>query len=206
MAKGRILQGTDGDDHLVGGAGNDFLYGHGGSDRLEGGGGSDQLMGHDGDDTLLGGAGNDYIYGGGGDDLINGGTGNDDIISGPDNDTLIGGEGADRFFFPANIDAGTQVHTIADFSRAEGDWIDLKAIDADADPSNNGRRSNTDFTVVDGPSAQIGTAWVQPIYDPATGNQTGMAVYLNTDTDPEADTVIQVLGVTDLVWNIDIFG
>ena len=206
MAKGRILQGTEFDDHLIGGSGNDFLYGHGGNDRLEGGAGSDQLMGHAGNDTLLGGSGDDYIYAGAGDDVIDGGAGRDDLIAGPGNDTLTGGDGADRFFFAANIEQGTQVHTITDFSRGHGDWIDLKAIDADADPSNNGRRSNTDFTVVDGPSSTIGTAWVQGIYDPETGNQTGVAVYLNTDADADTDTIIQLMGVTAVTWGVDIFG
>lgn len=206
MAKGLILSGTDGPDHLIGGTGNDFLYGHGGDDRLEGGAGSDQLMGHAGNDTLLGGAGNDYIYAGAGDDLIDGGAGNDDIISGPGNDTLTGGDGADRFFSAGNSESGTQVHTITDFDRAEGDWIDLKAIDADADPSNNTRKGNTDFRVLDGPSAEIGTAWMQPIYDPITGAQTGVAIYLNMDADPDPDTIIQVMGVTTLTWGVDIFG
>ena len=71
-----------------------------------------------GNDILNGGAGNDYIYGQKGNDEITGGTGSD---------TMSGGTGADTFKFvlgDASV-AGTVDH-ITDFSKAQGDILDLK--------------------------------------------------------------------------------
>lgn len=67
------------------------------------------------DDTLIGGAGNDLLMGGAGRDLHSGGT------------------GADSFRFAGGDFAGSTLalaDVIADFSEAEGDRIDLSAIDA----------------------------------------------------------------------------
>ncbi|MFC3175501.1 choice-of-anchor L domain-containing protein [Novosphingobium bradum] len=100
-------------ENLVGGAGNDALTGNGGANRLEGGLGNDSLDGAAGNDALLGGAGDDRLTGGAGADL------------------LWGGAGADRFVFKAAADSTSAARdTIQDFSHAEGDRIDLSAIDA----------------------------------------------------------------------------
>lgn len=87
------------------------LWGMGGNDILRGNGGDDILWGGAGADTLSGGAGNDKIHGGAGADLMNGGAGSDVFIF----DTL------------ADIDYND---VIKDFSTAQGDKIDLRAIDA----------------------------------------------------------------------------
>lgn len=210
-----IITGTEGNDGLYGYGGNDTLYGLGGADKLyggagddllDGGAGNDTLQGHEGNDTLIGGDGDDVLYGQEGDDILDGGAGNDTLASGPGNDTLTGGSGADRFLFAQPFEPVMNHHTITDFSRAEGDYIDLRSIDADGDPSNNGRKSNTDFTVVSTPTGAAGEAWMQPIFDPVTGAQIGVSVYLNTDSDPDADMRIDVMGVTSLTWGVDIFG
>ena len=115
------LQGTDGDDYLVGyreggskilaisGLGGDdiILPPHrescsgvrdGCKDELSGGAGDDVLSGGAGDDTLNGGAGDDILSGGAGDDTLNGDAG-DDILSGGGSglwgETLNGGAGDD---------------------------------------------------------------------------------------------------------------
>lgn len=63
-----VINGTPGNDVLVGGFGNDTINGLGGNDNLNG-----SL----GDDSLFGGAGNDLLDGNFGFDLLNGGSGND---------------------------------------------------------------------------------------------------------------------------------
>lgn len=205
--RGVIVQGTEGDDVLLlGTEGNDSIYGYGGNDRLEGGGGNDTLYAHGGNDTIFGGDGLDTIAGGEGDDIIDAGAGADQILTGPGNDTITGGAGADRFFFAQSFETGTNVHTITDFSRAQGDYIDLKSIDADGDSSNNPRRGNTDFVVVNTPTGAAGEAWMVAILDPMTGEQIGTSVFLNMDSDPSADMQIDVLGAMSLTWGIDIFG
>lgn len=199
------LHGNGGNDTLDGGDGADNIYGNAGDDMLIGGSGNDTISGHEGNDTLQGGDGDDYLAGQEGSDIVNGGAGNDFIGGGPGQDVLTGGTGADRFFFTANFEGGMNVRTITDFNSSEGDYIDLRSIDADGDSSNNSRRSNTDFTLVDFPSGAAGEAWFEPFTDPVTG-VTGISIFLNDDADPEPDDRIDVLGVTWLDWGTDILG
>lgn len=109
------------------------LYGTAFVNTLNGMDGDDYLYGLDGGDTLNGGNGVDRIYGGSGNDFINGGAGNDQLFGGSGDDDLTGGTGADLFRYAA--DAVTGAHwsdIIRDFSRAEGDKIDLASIDANS--------------------------------------------------------------------------
>ncbi|MEO0926975.1 MAG: hypothetical protein AAFY63_13990 [Cyanobacteria bacterium J06643_13] len=53
------LNGTGGNDLIIGGDEDDVLAGLGGSDTIEGGGGNDIIIGGAGVDTLIGGAGGD---------------------------------------------------------------------------------------------------------------------------------------------------
>ncbi|MEG2134128.1 immunoglobulin-like domain-containing protein, partial [Pseudomonas sp.] len=117
-----VSRANDGADTLLGGDGNDILFGQGGDDYLDGGKGNDILLGGSGKDTLIGGAGNDLLVGGEGNDTLLGGEGNDILIGGKGDDILTGGSGADTFVWKAG-DTGKDV--IKDFSRAEGDRLDL---------------------------------------------------------------------------------
>ena len=54
-----VINGTAGNDNLVGGAGNETLNGLAGNDSLNGAGGNDSLNGGSGSDTLTGGIGTD---------------------------------------------------------------------------------------------------------------------------------------------------
>ncbi|MCA3347468.1 MAG: S8 family serine peptidase, partial [Roseomonas sp.] len=110
----RVLNGTSANDTLNGAGGNDNLNGQAGNDRLLGFAGNDSLSGLTGNDTLDGGAGNDLLFGGAG------------------RDVLTGGLGEDLFRFAAHSDSapGTNRDLITAFSQAEGDRIDLAAIDA----------------------------------------------------------------------------
>ena len=115
---GTTLNGTERDDILLGGATNDTLYGGKGNDVLIGGSGQDTLYGGNGNDRLEGGIGNDILYGDAGNDILIGGVGND---------ILNGGLGADTFVWGAT-DNVNQTDTINDFSKAQGDKINAKAL------------------------------------------------------------------------------
>lgn len=116
-----ILYGGAGDDRLASGLGADVVYGGAGNDRIELGDGDDIGYGEDGDDLLIGGPGNDRLSGGPGNDKLQGGPGNDILDGGGGGqDLLVGGAGADRFVVAGDT-------TLRDFSRSEGDKIDLSA-------------------------------------------------------------------------------
>jgi Ca2+-binding RTX toxin-like protein len=111
-----------GDDHanvLLGNEGKDVLVGHGGADWLAGGPDDDQLFGGVGFDWLFGADGNDRLYGGEGFDMLFGGPGADTFVW---TDTAEFLAGTDTANFP-------WLDQIMDFDRAQGDLIDLSAID-----------------------------------------------------------------------------
>jgi Ca2+-binding RTX toxin-like protein len=140
----RILSGNDSfdlspfTDRAEGFGGNDTMKGNAGNDRLSGGSGNDRLEGGSGADQLSGGTGADRLIGGGGNDRLTGGTGRD---------TLTGNSGADRFVFASAADAGkgSNRDIITDFSRSQGDRIDLKGIDA-----RTGTRADDAFKFIGG--------------------------------------------------------
>ena len=106
------MSGDSAANVFQGGSGADVLNGRNGADTLQGGNGADRLLGGKGADQLLGGAGADKLTGGAG------------------HDQLIGGNGADKFIFTRKSDspAGKHTDTITDFSRTQGDKIDLSAL------------------------------------------------------------------------------
>jgi Ca2+-binding RTX toxin-like protein len=106
----QTINGTGGDDSLIGAqgsdtinglGGNDSLYGVAGNDSLSGGDGTNLLDGGDGNDTLVGGAGVDVMYGGGGNDTLLGGAGGDEIHAGAGDDFVDAGDGND--YVPAGF-------------------------------------------------------------------------------------------------------
>ncbi|MFZ2725739.1 MAG: calcium-binding protein [Methylococcaceae bacterium] len=88
------LLGTDTINYLYGYAGNDTLNGGNNSDILDGGEGDDSLTDTDGFNKLIGGLGNDSLTAGAGDDTLDGGEGSDTLIGGTGHDSLTGGDGA----------------------------------------------------------------------------------------------------------------
>lgn len=81
-----------------------------------------------GDDTITGFQDNDTIDGGAGNDTINGHNGNDSLIGGAGRDVLTGGWDRDIFVFrkaAGELGIGVQSDRITDFSRADGDRIQL---------------------------------------------------------------------------------
>ncbi|MET1077325.1 MAG: calcium-binding protein [Pseudomonas sp.] len=92
-----FLQGTDGNDNLMGFDSADTLAGGLGNDQLSGLAGNDLLQGGAGNDSLDGGMGDDRLLGGEGADTLRGGAGNDTYVVEGLSDTLLenAGEGID---------------------------------------------------------------------------------------------------------------
>jgi Ca2+-binding RTX toxin-like protein len=114
-----------------GGRGNDTLDGSGANGPLLGRGGT-------GDDSLTGGSGDDVLSGGAGADTLDGGAGDDTLAGGAGSDVLRGGVDVDVFRYcalsdPPPFNVRLLPERIIDFSQADGDKIDLSAIDARPD-------------------------------------------------------------------------
>lgn len=124
------ITGSDLANELLGLGGDDLIQAVGGDDLVSGGDGADTLRGGEGNDTLGGDAGGDLIVGDEGSDSLSGGLGVDTLEGGAGADTLAGGAGADSFVFRQHDVGATD--WILDFSRAEGDKINLVAVDANA--------------------------------------------------------------------------
>ena len=92
------INGTPGDDVIVGTAAGETINGLDGNDTICGGGGNDVISGGNNDDALFGQDGDDFLDGGNGNDSLHGGDGDDFLVESgvaPDNDTLYGDAGND---------------------------------------------------------------------------------------------------------------
>ncbi len=187
--------GAEADD-LVGGTAGDLLLGAAGNDVLLGDDeeavtppGADTLFGGTGNDTLIAGEGNDRLFGDEDMDLLAGGFGADSLTGGLGADTLLGGSGADRFIFQGLGDfQSVGPESIADFTRSEGDRIDLRRIDA-----NVALDGDQAFRLVSDPSkVTAGTALVEAMAG-------GVMVSLYTDAVGGSEGMIWVAGATGLV-------
>jgi Ca2+-binding RTX toxin-like protein len=120
-------------ENLTGSGHADTLAGDGNWNELRGLAGNDSLKGFGGDDALYGGTGADTLEGMDGDDTLFGQNGQDTLVGGAGEDNLYGGNGADTFHWWETNETGLTRETadaIYDFSRAQGDVIDLSDIDA----------------------------------------------------------------------------
>lgn len=152
-AIGNVLYGNAAANTLSGLDGDDNLHGLGGNDRLDGGAGVDTLSGEEGNDRLFGGAGADRLNGGDGNDTLVGGTGSDTLTGGAGADRFVftltdlnsldaeavapiedvDGQWGDTAELDIDFDATSTAPRpdwIADFTRSQGDRIDLSGIDA----------------------------------------------------------------------------
>jgi len=181
------LAGDAGKDDLRGGAGNDVLRGGAGADRLDGGAGIDTASYYTGTagvvvnlstgrgsggeaqgDTLSGienvsgSQGWDSLVGNAGANTLQGWAGNDVLVGGGGADTLTGGAGADRFVYTGTADSpvGAGADRIADFSHAQGDRIDLFAIDANSAAAGNQAFSFIGSALYTGIAGQLRTSVV----------------------------------------------
>jgi Ca2+-binding RTX toxin-like protein len=201
------LVGNAGANTLAGWSGDDLLRGGAGVDRLDGGAGSDSASYYTGTVGVtvnlttgngLGGdaQGDTYV----GIENVNGSTAADQITGNTlanvlngwaGQDVLTGGTGADRFVLTAVTDSrvGT-ADRVTDFSRTQGDRIDLSAIDA-----NTGAAGNQAFIFIGsglytGVAGQLRTAVTSPGITTIAGDLNG---------DGLSDFQIQLNGTTALV-------
>jgi Ca2+-binding RTX toxin-like protein len=166
LAGNDTLVGLGGNDTFVGGAGADRFQGDNGADTADYGGSAQGIAvnllfgtGAGGDaqgDTLdtvenvTGSKAADLVFGDGNGNVLRGGGGGDQLFGLAGNDTLFGGKGADTlegdngqdvFAYTSTGESSGNLggfDTIADFSRSDGDRINLAAVDADpSDPDND---------------------------------------------------------------------
>lgn len=100
------INGTVGDDIIIG-----KVIG----DVIRAGAGDDFISGRAGNDTVLGDAGHDMVRGDDGNDVLDGGAGNDVVDGGRGNDRMTGGAGADVFRFRVWESDRGDVDVITDF-------------------------------------------------------------------------------------------
>ena len=77
--------------------------------ELNGTTGDDTLVGGDNNDSIFGDRGDDFLAGAAGNDVLNGSFGNDEIIGGLDSDTLTGGSESDLFTYTEDPFAGVDI-------------------------------------------------------------------------------------------------
>jgi len=176
--------------HVIGDDGVNILRSLGAINVLEGMGGDDIATGADYFDEFFGGDGNDVLDGAAYNDQLMGDAGDDTIIGGTGNDDLYGGTGADRFVYRSLADATVPTDAnfrekILDFSHAEGDIVDLGAIDADGNPANG----DTAFTIVAG-TTYTGAGAELLITPVGTGRS--FLVRADVDGDRHTDFLVQV--------------
>jgi Tol biopolymer transport system component len=82
------IQGTAGNDTIIGFGANDVIQALAGDDVVKAKSGKDTACGKGGADKILGGGDNDKLFGGGGVDTL---------IGGPGKDTCVGGSSKDKF-------------------------------------------------------------------------------------------------------------
>ena len=126
------IQGTEGDDIILGTFNPDIIFGKGGDDAIQGreatdtlygNAGNDNLQGGTSPDILFGGDGNDFIAGGFEDDFLCGGNGDYKLYAQSGDDILVGGSGKDYF------DCGDGVDLVWDFHPSEGDTMTVDCED-----------------------------------------------------------------------------
>jgi Ca2+-binding RTX toxin-like protein len=96
-------------------------------------------------ENVSGSQASDSLYGNASANVLQGWNGNDVLVGRAGKDTLAGGAGADRFTYAATAESvvGANADRITDFSHAQGDRVDLAAIDA-----NSGAVGNQAFTFI----------------------------------------------------------
>lgn len=157
-----------------------------------GGSGNDVLRGSAEPSTLRGGAGDDRMIGQGGDDRMFGNSGADHLVGRAGHDLLKGGGGGDAFMFRALSHSSTAPDgrdMIRDFSAAQNDRIDLRAIDADTT-----RAGNQSFDLI-GDDAFGGNGGELQVIDVSDART---LVRADVDADGRADFAILLRGSVSL--------
>lgn len=122
------INGTEGNDSLVGTAGDDTINGLGGND------------------TLIGNAGNDFLHGGTGIDSMDGGLGNDIFYVGTVGDAVTDSGGIDTVWSEISWDLGLDFENLTIVGTAatssQGNNLDNRMVGNDADNYFNARAGN----------------------------------------------------------------
>ncbi|MCX7094932.1 MAG: M10 family metallopeptidase C-terminal domain-containing protein [Methylobacter sp.] len=144
--------------------------------------------------TLTGNGAANILTGNAGNDKLVGGAGTDQLIGGSGQDTLTGNSGADLFKFNFQSETGVNASTcdiITDFSRSQGDKVDLSSIDA-----NTAFKGNNAFS-----APTVGGAFSGEFANPGElyFDQIAHILYGNTDADSAANFSILLTGVSNLV-------
>ena len=144
-----------------------------------------------GDDRIVGSINNDRIHGDAGKDTLSGTIGNDTLWGDGGKDTMTGGSGADVFAYLKSSDSTYALggrDVITDFNHAQGDRIDLAALDADS-----GTDGNQAFTFI-GTAGFSGAGQARINYP--TAYSTKIELDFNGDHTP--DMSIELAGHHDL--------
>jgi Ca2+-binding RTX toxin-like protein len=131
-----VINGTNGNDRIIGTAQADTINGLGGSDRIIARTGGDTVNGGIGNDGLSGNGGSDTINGEAGRDLVQGDSGNDRLSGGTDDDRLLGDSlvlakrgGNDLFQYSASGGGNDRILDFFDLaaenSPGAGDLLDI---------------------------------------------------------------------------------
>ncbi len=96
-ASPEFIRGLGGNDEIKGMEGDDFVNGNVGADFVNGNVGRDEVRGGSDADTCHGGSEDDFVSGDMGDDNVYGDLGNDRLIGGQGNDWLYGEAGNDYY-------------------------------------------------------------------------------------------------------------
>lgn len=147
------------------------------------------VSGGDGRDILDGGRYVDLFLGGDDRDMLMGQAGSDQLVGGSGADRLRGGTGGDLFIYAAPADSyHAHRDLIGDFSRSQGDHIELGPIDADVT-----RAGDQEFKFI-GRSGFKGAGELRFEYD--NGNT---IIQASVDGDRQAEMEIELSGHITLV-------
>ncbi|MGO4124584.1 calcium-binding protein [Inquilinus sp. YAF38] len=173
------LAGWGGDDELIGGAGADSLNGGDGTDTADYSGSTGVMVdlfagttsgGDAAGDNLIsienisGGESNDYLVGTAGANVLQGRAGDDVLTGARGADTLTGGAGADRFVYIGTVHSpvGAEADRITDFTRGQGDRVDLYGMDANITAADNQAFSFIGTGLYTGVAGQLRFAFTSP--------------------------------------------
>jgi len=118
---GDIINGTTGEDTILGGNLGNVISSGSGRDSVDSGNGDDAIYLGAASDTLNAGAGDDTADGASQEDIMNGEAGNDSLIGGSGNDTINGGADADTL----SGDNDDDVFIVADLTHSTTTASDL---------------------------------------------------------------------------------
>lgn len=204
-AGANVIDGRGGADRMAGGLGNDtYVVDNAGDVVVEGAlGGVDTVrtslssftLGNNVEDLVFTGFGKATLNGNDLDNDITGGSSSDLLAGGAGRDVLNGAGGADVFRFESLADfspAAQGLDIIGDFSRRQGDKVDLSALDADL--ALDGDQA---FSFI-GTAAFSGNAGELRF----TATRSGAVVSGDVDGDGAADFAFRLAGVSS-VGSID---